>query len=195
MRYIFGPLIFLTLLVIAAIPTMGKILKPIDDWVFPNLADVGVKGPLLFYALILLYAVFLGFMAFLHLYGVKTNRAERLFRWIWPWPANAAGARRPSEIVLCALASYVLSIYSFALAYTYITSQAVTHHFVTNQHAANLLTFVYFSIITMATVGFGDITPATDLAKILVSIEVLVGVAYQVFFFSIVAGFIRGSQP
>jgi hypothetical protein len=34
----------------------------------------------------------------------------------------------------------------------------------------------YFSFITMTTVGFGDITPSTDLAKCIVIVHVLVGV-------------------
>jgi Ion channel len=40
-------------------------------------------------------------------------------------------------------------------------------------------------------VGYGDIAPKTPIARILVSFEVLAGVGYSVFFFSIIAGFIR----
>jgi hypothetical protein len=37
---------------------------------------------------------------------------------------------------------------------------------------------VYFSFITLATVGYGDITPATPAARAVTMIEVLVGVMY-----------------
>jgi hypothetical protein len=44
--------------------------------------------------------------------------------------------------------------------------------------------FTYFSFITLTTVGFGDITPASELAKRLVVIEAFVG---QVFLITLVA--------
>lgn len=44
--------------------------------------------------------------------------------------------------------------------------------------------YVYFSFVTLTTVGYGDITPVTDLAKRLVVIEMFVG---QVFLITLVA--------
>jgi voltage-gated potassium channel Kch len=44
--------------------------------------------------------------------------------------------------------------------------------------------YVYVSFVTLTTVGYGDITPATDLAKRLVVIEMFVG---QVFLITLVA--------
>jgi voltage-gated potassium channel Kch len=44
--------------------------------------------------------------------------------------------------------------------------------------------YIYFSLITLTTVGYGDITPATDIAKRLVSVEALVG---QVFLVTLVS--------
>lgn len=44
--------------------------------------------------------------------------------------------------------------------------------------------YIYFSLITLTTVGYGDITPATDFAKRLVSVEALVG---QIFLVTLVA--------
>lgn len=38
--------------------------------------------------------------------------------------------------------------------------------------------FLYFSFVTLTTLGYGDITPAAPLAKALVIIEVIVGVFY-----------------
>jgi Ion channel len=44
--------------------------------------------------------------------------------------------------------------------------------------------YIYFSFVTLTTVGYGDITPASDLAKRLVVIEMFVG---QVFLITLVA--------
>lgn len=44
--------------------------------------------------------------------------------------------------------------------------------------------YVYFSFVTLTTVGYGDITAATDIAKRLVVVEAFVG---QVFLVALVA--------
>jgi hypothetical protein len=99
-----------------------------------------------------------------------------------------------ARVLLYAAASYFLTIYAFSIAFTVVQQQA---KILTSDKAAfseslnGLVDALYFSIITIATVGYGDITPKTQLARILVSFEVLAGVGYSVFFFSIIAGFIR----
>jgi Ion channel len=50
---------------------------------------------------------------------------------------------------------------------------------------------IYFSITTFATVGFGDIVPLSKWARISVSIEVLSGMFFSVFLFSILASYAR----
>jgi voltage-gated potassium channel len=55
----------------------------------------------------------------------------------------------------------------------------------------SLCAAAYFSIVTIATVGYGDIVPASGSARLMASAEILVGVAYTVFFFSVIAGFLR----
>lgn len=42
----------------------------------------------------------------------------------------------------------------------------------------------YFSVITLATVGYGDITPKTDLGKLFTTLYVLIGVGIIVAFTS-----------
>ena len=46
--------------------------------------------------------------------------------------------------------------------------------------------FLYFSIVTITTVGYGDITPYTRWAKILVTLEILLGSALILIYLTLV---------
>ncbi|MCF7834575.1 potassium channel family protein [Candidatus Gracilibacteria bacterium] len=50
---------------------------------------------------------------------------------------------------------------------------AVIFHYIEGLHFGDAL---YFTVTTMSTIGFGDITPQTDLGKIFVSIYAIIGV-------------------
>ena len=48
----------------------------------------------------------------------------------------------------------------------------------------------YFSVITITTTGFGDIAPLAGVARLVTCWEVVTGVLYQVFVFSLAAALI-----
>ena len=50
------------------------------------------------------------------------------------------------------------------------------------------VTLYYFSVTTLTTAGFGDLTPVSDLARILAAYESLVGQVYLVVFISLLLG-------
>lgn len=50
---------------------------------------------------------------------------------------------------------------------------------------------LYFSIVTMATVGYGDITPITDIARLVAAVEVVLGVLLLLFGFSEIMSYMR----
>jgi voltage-gated potassium channel Kch len=53
------------------------------------------------------------------------------------------------------------------------------------QHVApSNVDFLYFSFVTLTTLGYGDFTPATDIGKVMVTFEALIG---QVFLVTLVA--------
>ena len=93
----------------------------------------------------------------------------------------------PWQTVIAAVTSYFLTIYVFALLYESLSAANPQRFNV----ALELSTSLYFSVVTIATVGYGDILANGRFARSLVSIEILVGVGYQIFFFSIIAGQIR----
>ena len=49
---------------------------------------------------------------------------------------------------------------------------------------------IYFSITTMATVGFGDITPIHIVSRAIVSVQILLGVIYGITIFAVVSALI-----
>jgi voltage-gated potassium channel len=84
--------------------------------------------------------------------------------------------------------SYALTIYLFALVFRAISNFDKDAF---NTTIDTVWTGMYFSIVTIATVGYGDILPVSGLARLMVSIEILSGVAYGVFFLSVIASFLR----
>ena len=76
--------------------------------------------------------------------------------------------------VVAALALYVEVSLVFAFVYAAAGDRAGSEFF-TNGVPGNLGDFVYFSVVTITTLGFGDLAPATDLGRSLVMIETLLG--------------------
>jgi voltage-gated potassium channel Kch len=137
-----------------------------------------------------LYANELALLAAMNLYGVQTQPfrfsiAGRLF------PGSFLRLSKRSTLLLAGVA-YMVTIYAFALSYKFISNVNPASF---EKPIKDVLGAVYFSIVTIATVGYGDIAPVTPAARVLVSAEILIGVAYSIFFFSIIAGFIRELSP
>jgi len=63
-----------------------------------------------------------------------------------------------------------------------------------SQSLVRFVDAAYFSTITLSTAGYGDIVPVSDLAKVLVSVEIILGFGLLGFLLSRVAGFTTGSQ-
>lgn len=61
--------------------------------------------------------------------------------------------------------------------------------------SGNLGRMLYFSAVTIATVGFGDIVPLTDEARLLVAIEAILGILFIGLFLNSIANKIRNETP
>jgi hypothetical protein len=88
------------------------------------------------------------------------------------------------RILLNVMAAYGLAAFCFSVLYVYIVRRNADA-FSTDLNLGNAL---YFSIVTMTTTGYGDITPKSGWAKFAVSFQILFGFLYNVLFFSIFAG-------
>ena len=64
---------------------------------------------------------------------------------------------------------YIVAILVFALLYSFIPG-AIT------QGGLGILESVYFSTVTITTLGYGDISPVSDLGKILTAIQAVLGI-------------------
>lgn len=81
------------------------------------------------------------------------------------------------------LTFYSLLVVVFAAVYRIIDRLATMPQFMVHGVAKDL-TFsesLYFSLVTLATVGYGDITPATNLTRLLAGFEVVCGVLLLLF--------------
>jgi hypothetical protein len=85
------------------------------------------------------------------------------------------------ETILGAIDAYMLLGISFAAIYR--TLDTLDSHFFA-QGAASSVKYLYFSFVVITTLGFGDLTPRTDLGRVIVSLEALLG---QVFLVTVVA--------
>lgn len=81
------------------------------------------------------------------------------------------------------LTFYSLLVIVFAALYCILSQNAAVSHFrISNVPRA--ITFsesIHFSIVTISTVGYGDIVPASNLARVLSSVEVICGVLLLLF--------------
>ena len=92
------------------------------------------------------------------------------------------------QAIFWAGVSYLVTIYGFAIVYRLLS---IFYNGAFDAKITDLATAIYFSIVTMATVGYGDIVPKEIYSRVAVGAEILLSVAFSVFFFAIVAGSLR----
>lgn len=93
-------------------------------------------------------------------------------------------APRVTTDVLCAaIATYILMGLAWTAAYLLESHAKVDAFAFSNVHRLHpgLQSFeaFYFSLVTLTTVGFGDITPVSPVARMLAATEAMVGVLYM----------------
>ena len=94
--------------------------------------------------------------------------------------------------IATAALTYAVTCTSFAVMYV-IISGADAHAFSVAQGMSSRLdigTALYFSVITITTTGFGDIAPIAGMARLVTCWEVVTGLLYQVFIFSLAAALV-----
>lgn len=103
---------------------------------------------------------------------------------------------RLSAAAFAFLTFYSFFVILFAGLYFGLEALQPNTHFLMHGRVLDL-TFsecLYFSIATLATVGYGDITPATDAARLLAALQVIIGVLLLLFGFSEIMSYTRERQ-
>ena len=94
------------------------------------------------------------------------------------------GSAFPLQLIVCVIAAYLGSIFVFSQGHYFVS------HFYPGSFNKTLsfITALYFSVTTMATVGFGDIFPKATIAQALVSVQILFSLTFNVVVFAMLAG-------
>ncbi len=118
-----------------------------------------------------------------------------LFSAFTTWLLLAGVLRSPrvtGDVLAGALASFIMAGLAFAVVYGVIESRLPGAFVAPGLEPAAFPDLVYFSFVTLLTIGFGDVTPVAPLARAVVLFEGLFGVVFTtVVMAALVAGYLR----
>ncbi|MDA0785990.1 MAG: ion channel [Proteobacteria bacterium] len=88
---------------------------------------------------------------------------------------------------------YSFIVIMFAMIFRIMDRLAVDPVFLVDgaRHAISFSDSLYFSLITMSTVGYGDITPAGEAVRVVAAIEVMLGILLFLFGFAEIMRYVR----
>lgn len=94
--------------------------------------------------------------------------------------------RRLLEPAFAFITFYSLLVIVFAALYTVMDRFSAIPHFMIHGQTRDISfsESLYFSVITLSTVGYGDVFPLTDIVRILVAVQVVSGVLLLLFGFN-----------
>ena len=85
------------------------------------------------------------------------------------------------EIIYAAILLYLLAALLWAFLYTFLELvDPASFNIDLDQPQGYLLVFQYYSFVTITTLGYGDITPVTEVAKAFSVLEAVIGQLYLV---------------
>ncbi|MCB0879754.1 MAG: hypothetical protein KDC46_12350 [Thermoleophilia bacterium] len=91
--------------------------------------------------------------------------------------------------VLGAIASYLLIALAFGMVFLAVDEYQATPFF---GHEQPTTVFFYFSLVSVATLGYGDFTPVTPLGQLLGAMDAVVGQVFLVTFVAMIVGRLVG---
>jgi len=98
------------------------------------------------------------------------------------------------QAVFGAIAIYLIVGLAFALAAN-LDARVSGDPYFAQTHTASLSQYVYFSYVTLATLGYGDLTPATAVGRLLAVFETIAGSLYLVTAVSLIVSRVGAERP
>ncbi len=126
-----------------------------------------------FYSIIDLIAIIPTFITFLDLRFIRIFRVFRIFRFM-RFIDTGAFLTREAKLHDLRILKIIFTIASIIFIFSSFIYEAER---LTNPDISDLGSAMYFSVVTLATVGFGDIVPITPLGKIITVLMILVSIA------------------
>jgi hypothetical protein len=118
-----------------------------------------------------------------------------LFAGYTTWVLMAGVLRSPritGDVLAGALASFIMAGLAFGVVYGIIEGRIPGAFAAPGLEPASFPDLVYFSFVTLLTIGFGDVTPAAPLARAVVLFEGIFGVVFTtIVMAALVAGYLR----
>jgi len=99
--------------------------------------------------------------------------------------------RASGQTLLGAVSAYLLIALAFNFSFLTVDAHGSTPFFGTEEPTTS---FMYFSLVTIATLGYGDLTAAEPLGRLLSTIEAVIGQIYLVTFVALIVGLIVGQR-
>lgn len=107
--------------------------------------------------------------------------------------AVLGSAQVTPEIVAGALASYVMIGLTWAIAFGVVEMHRTgSIHFAGAQAEVRFSDLLYFSYVSLLTIGYGDITPVSSVARTLVVLEGLLGMAFTTVLLAVLVAKVLG---
>ncbi len=135
--------------------------------------DKKIKYIFSLYAMIDLIAILPGFIGIVDISFIRLLRWFRILRLIRFIEQKALFGIISNEDLLI----FVRILFTlFAIVFVYSGLIYQVEHSVNPENFRNFLDAFYFSIVTMTTVGFGDVTPVSDSGRLLTVLMILTGI-------------------
>jgi Ion channel len=99
--------------------------------------------------------------------------------------------RASARTLLGAVSAYLLIALAFSFAFLAVDSYQSTPFFGTDQPSTS---FMYFSLTTITTLGYGDLAAVEPFGRMLATVEAVVGQVYLVTFVAMIVGLIVGQR-
>jgi hypothetical protein len=93
-----------------------------------------------------------------------------------------------SDLINGGICGYLLIGMMWAFVFSVLESLQPGSFLMADSHDKSIKDFLYFSFVTLTTLGYGDITPLSDQARSLVMLEAIVGQIYITVFIARLVG-------